>query len=104
MSSMLEMPWVDAISFLGRCLFLSTISPGRVRSLSGLEVFAGMASITDEALSRQLRAVQPIDAVHGVCQGGFQETDSTVGRSLSFLGAWRGKFDAIRGCCWQPST
>lgn len=31
-----------------------------------VEVFAGMANITAEALSRQLRAIQPIDAVHGV--------------------------------------
>jgi len=31
-----------------------------------VEVFAGMANITAEALSRQLRAIQPIDAVHGI--------------------------------------
>lgn len=31
-----------------------------------VEVFAGMANITAEALGRQLRAIQPIDAVHGI--------------------------------------
>ena len=61
-----------------------------------VEVFAGMGNITAEALSRQLRAIQPIDAVHGVCldtKEDFKKLTQLLVERCPFLVVWEIRCD-----------
>lgn len=61
-----------------------------------VEVFAGMANITAEALSRQLRAIQPIDAVHGIrldVKEDFKKLTQLLVDRCPFLVVWEIRCD-----------
>ncbi|CAL1163598.1 unnamed protein product [Cladocopium goreaui] len=61
-----------------------------------IEIYAGMGNITAEALEQGLRAVQPIDAVHGISlesRADFQQLRCFLKQRRPFLTVWEIRCD-----------